>query len=143
VDPLFLGEFEHNIDQKGRVAIPSRLRDSFVDGLVLARGYEKCIVVYPLAEWNKVAERLAALPSTQSRVRRISRSTFSSAFQQEVDGQGRVLIPPQLREYAGINGDVVIVGVNNYIEIWSKANWVVESATMEQETWQLAEGVQA
>ncbi|MDP2661019.1 MAG: division/cell wall cluster transcriptional repressor MraZ [Dehalococcoidia bacterium] len=140
---MFLGEFEHNIDQKGRVAIPSRLRDSFGDGLVLTRGYEKCIVVYPLTEWNKVAERLAALPSTQSRVRRISRSTFSSAFQQELDGQGRVLVPPPLREYAGINGDVVIVGVNNYIEIWSKANWASESATMEQEAWQLAEGVEA
>ncbi len=140
---MFLGEYEHNIDQKGRVAIPARLRDAFSKGLVLSRGFEKCIVVYPLAEWNKVAEKLAALPMTQSKVRRINRSTFSSAFQQELDGQGRVLVPPQLREYAGINGDVVVVGVNNYLEIWSKENWAAESGTMDNEAWQLAESVEA
>ncbi len=124
------------------MAIPARLRESFNDGLVLSRGFEKCIVVYPLVEWNKVAEKLASLPTTQSKVRRINRSTFSSAFQQDMDGQGRVLIPPQLRDYAGINGDVVVVGVNNYLEIWSRGNWEAESATMGEEASQLAESVE-
>lgn len=139
---MFLGEYQHNIDQKGRMAIPARLRDAFSDGLVLSRGFEKCIVVYPQVEWNKLAEKLASLPMTQSKVRRINRSTFSSAFQQELDGQGRVLIPPQLREYAGIDGDVVVVGVNSYLEIWSKGNWEAESASMGEEAWQLAESVE-
>lgn len=140
---MFLGEYEHNIDQKGRVAIPARLRGALGNGLVLSRGFEKCIIVYPMAEWNKVAEKLASLSTMQSNVRRINRSTFSSAFQQEMDGQGRVLIPPQLREYAGINGDVVVVGVNNYLEIWSKENWQAESTTMDEESWKLAESVEA
>jgi len=140
---LFLGEYDHSIDQKGRIAIPARLRDSFEQGAVLSRGFEKCIMVYPLAEWNRVAEKLAALPATQSKVRRINRSTFSSAFQQELDRQGRVLIPPQLRDYAGINGDVVVVGANTYLEIWSKEEWAAERANLATEAWQLAESVEA
>ncbi len=140
---MFLGEYDHSIDQKGRIAIPARLRDSFEQGAVLSRGFEKCIMVYPLAEWNRVAEKLAALPATQSKVRRINRSTFSSAFQQELDRQGRVLIPPQLRDYAGINGDVVVVGANTYLEIWSKEEWAAERANLATEAWQLAESVEA
>lgn len=139
---MFLGEYDHSIDQKGRIAIPSRLRYAFEHGVVLSRGFEKCIMVYPLGEWNKVAERLAALPVTQSKVRRINRSTFSSAFHQELDGQGRVLIPPQLREYAAINGEVVVVGANTYLEIWSKEQWVAERASLDEDAWQLAESVE-
>jgi len=140
---LFLGEYDHSIDKKGRVAIPARLREAFGDIAVLSRGFEKCIMVYPLGEWNKVAEKLAALPITQSKVRRINRSTFSSAFRQDLDGQGRVLVPPQLRDYADINGEVVVVGVHNYLEIWSKENWAVERAKLDEESWQLAESVEA
>lgn len=140
---MFLGEYEHNIDQKGRIAIPARLREAFAHGIVLSRGFEKCIVVYPLSEWNKVAEKLAALPVTQSKVRRINRSTFANAFQLDLDGQGRVLVPTPLREYASINGDAVVVGVNNYLEIWSRDNWAAESATMDEEAWQTAESVEA
>lgn len=99
-------------------------------------------MAYPLAEWNKVAEKLASLPITQSKVRRINRSTFSSAFRQELDGQGRVLIPPQLRDYAEINGDVIVVGVHHYLEIWNKEHWATERATLDQEAWQLAESVE-
>lgn len=139
---MFLGEYEHSIDQKGRIAIPARLRETFGEGLVLSRGFEKCIVVYPMLEWNKLAEKLASLPMTQSKVRRINRSTFSSAFQQELDKQGRVLVPPQLRDYAEINGDVIVVGVHNYLEIWNRDNWAAEKASLDQEVAQLAEGVE-
>lgn len=140
---MFLGEYDHSIDQKGRIAIPARLREAFENGVILSRGFDKCINVYPLAEWNAVAEKLAALPPTQSKVRRINRSTFSSAFQQELDGQGRVLIPPQLREYAEINGEVKVAGVNTHLEIWSKEQWAVERASLDEEAWQLAESVEA
>ena len=100
-------------------------------------------MVYPLAEWNAMAEKLASLPVTQSKIRRINRSTFSSAFQQELDGQGRVLIPPQLREYAEINGEVKVVGANTYLEIWSKEQWAAERASLDEDAWQLAESVEA
>jgi MraZ protein len=139
---LFLGEYYHSIDQKGRVAIPARFRDAFEAGIVLSRGYEKCINVYPLEEWNKVAERLASLPTTQIKVRRIIRSTFSNAFQQDLDGQGRVLIPPQLRDYAQTNGEVIVVGANSYLEIWDKNLWSTERAIVDQEASQLAESVE-
>lgn len=140
---MFLGEYEHSIDLKGRVAVPARLREAFADGIVLSKSPDKCIVAYPLAEWNKVAEKQATLAEAPSKVRRINRSTFSSAFQQELDRQGRVLIPPQLRDYAHIDGEVVVVGVHHYLEIWSKDGWAAERAKLDQDAWQLAESVEA
>ncbi|RLC73098.1 MAG: division/cell wall cluster transcriptional repressor MraZ [Chloroflexi bacterium] len=139
---MFLGEYEHRLDPKGRVAIPSRFREEFKDGLVLTRGVEKCLAAYPVSEWQKVAERLASLPATRLKSRRLSRFVFASAFYLEPDRLGRILLPPPLRQYAEVKDVVVIVGVNSYVEIWDKKLWEEEKALMSRQAWQLMEGIE-
>ncbi len=140
---LFLGQYEYRIDQKGRIAIPPKFREEFREGLIAVRGFEKCIVLYPPREWEKVAERFAALPATRSRSRRISRFTFSSAFDLELDGQGRIALPQPLRQYAEIKEIVVIAGLNTCIEIWDKELWEAERVLMDEQAWQIAESFEA
>ncbi|TET40693.1 MAG: division/cell wall cluster transcriptional repressor MraZ [Dehalococcoidia bacterium] len=139
---MFLGQYEHKIDPRGRVAIPARFRDELKAGLVLSQGFERCIIVYPLKTWQEMAEKLAALPMTRSRSRRMSRFIFSPAFSQELDGLGRVLLPAPLRQYAEIKDIVIIVGVNTCIEMWSKEHWDAEKALMDEQGWQIAEGME-
>lgn len=127
---MFLGEYEYSLDQKGRVAIPAKFRGGFKAGLVLARGFEKCIRVFPLNEWTKTAEKLIALPITETGSRRLNRSLFSSAFSLELDGQGRVLLPQPLRDYAEIREAVVIAGLYSVLEIWSREHWDTEKDLM-------------
>lgn len=127
---MFLGEYEYTLDQKGRVAIPAKFRGGFKPGLVLARGFEKCIRVFPLDEWTKTAEKLIALPIMEANSRRLNRSLFSSAFSLELDGQGRVLLPQPLRDYAEIRESVVIAGIYSVLEIWSRENWEMEKGLM-------------
>jgi MraZ protein len=138
---VFLGQYEHSLDQRGRIAIPAKFRDAFQEGLILAQGFDKSILVYPVSEWRRMADKLAALPMTQSNSRRVNRATFSNAFDSELDRQGRVLLPTPLREYAQIKDIAVIVGIYNYLEIWSKELWTTEKALMEQQAWQMAEAV--
>ena len=137
----FLGEYEYKIDEKGRVAIPARFRGEFKKGLVLARGLEKCIRSYPLSQWEKIAEKLAALPLTD-KTRKISRFTFATAFSLELDAQGRVALPPPLREYAEISDMVIVAGVNTYLELWNKENWEAEKSLMLEQAWQITESLE-
>lgn len=139
---MFLGQYEHKIDPRGRVAIPARFREELKAGLVLSQGFERCITAYPLKTWQEMAEKFAALPLTRSRSRRMSRFIFSPAFSQELDGLGRVLLPAPLRQYAEIKDIVIIVGVNTYFEIWSKDDWNAEKALMDEQGWQIAEGME-
>ncbi len=136
---MLLGEYEYRIDQKGRVSIPSRLRKEFQDGLVLTRGLDRCIVVYPSSEWSQISGRLSSLPNNLEKNRRLNRFTFGSAFSAELDAQGRVALHPSLMEHAGIEGAVTIVGCNSYLEIWSKELWDEEKRRMVEEAPQLAE----
>ncbi|MBT9148852.1 MAG: Transcriptional regulator MraZ [Dehalococcoidia bacterium] len=139
---MILGEYEYRIDQKGRVAIPAKLRKAFQDGLVLTRGFDRCILAYPLPEWQRICERFADLPTTRDKNRRLIRITFASAFSAELDGQGRVALPSPLREYAGIKDVAVMAGGNKYLEIWSKESWENEKLLMDERAWQLAEGME-
>ena len=139
---MFFGEYEYTIDQKGRVTIPSRFRGAFKGGVILSRGYDKCITVCTISEWEKRAEELAGLSLNRSKMRRLNRATFSSAFSLDLDPQGRVILPPTLREYAGITNEVVIAGVRSCLEIWSKEAWVVEQELMGEQVWQIAESLE-
>ena len=139
---MLLGQYEHKIDPRGRVAIPARFREELKAGLVLSQGFERCIDAYPAKVWQEMAEKLATMPLTRSRSRRMSRFIFSSAFSQDLDGLGRVLLPAPLRQYAEIKDTVIIVGVNAYFEIWSKSQWDVEKALMDEQGWQIAEGME-
>jgi MraZ protein len=139
---MLLGEYELRIDHKGRVAIPVRFREAFRGGLVLSRGFDKCLIAYTTLEWAKVAEKLVALPLTQLNPRRISRFTFSGAFDLELDRQGRVIIPLTLRQYAEINDEVIVVGAYSHLQIWSKELWTAEKKFMSEHVAEIAEVVE-
>jgi MraZ protein len=139
---MLLGEYELRIDHKGRVAIPVRFREAFRGGLVLSRGFDKCLIAYTTLEWAKVAEKLVALPLTQLNPRRISRFTFSGAFDLELDRQGRVIIPLTLRQYAEINDEVIVVGAYSHLQIWAKELWTAEKKFMSEHVAEIAEVVE-
>ena len=139
---MFLGTYEYRIDEKGRTSLPPRFRDDLRQGMVMTQGLEKCITVYSLGEWENVSDKMAAQSANRSKARRIGRFTFANAFMADLDAQGRVAIPTPLRRYAGIDDVAVVAGVNSYFEIWSKENWEAESAQMENEAWQISEGIE-
>ncbi len=120
---MFTGEYQHTLDGKGRVIIPSRLRDGLGDSFVVTRGLDQCLFVYPNSEWVRLEQKLKQLPFTKSDSRAFTRMFFSGEMEVETDKQGRVLIPQNLREYARIDKDVMIIGVSNRVEIWNEAAW--------------------
>ena len=136
---MFLGEYRHNIDVKGRLAVPARFRSELAEGLVVTRGLDPCLHIYSQSEWLPLAERLSQLPMSEPAVRALRRSFFASAFSCEMDKQGRILIPATLREYADFGGEVVVAGLNNYVEIWSVERWDQEFPRIEAGLSSLAE----
>ena len=139
---MLLGEYECRIDDKGRVAIPSKLRKEFQDGLVLTRGFDKCMLVYSLAEWNRICENFSSLPTTKDNNRRLIRFNFANAFNAEIDKQGRVALPIPLRLYADIKDVIIMAGGGRYLEIWGKKSWEEEKVAMDEQAWQLAEEIE-
>lgn len=142
MSPGFLGEHEYRIDNKGRIPIPPRFRAALKEGVVLAPGLEKCLRLYPLSYWQKIEERQETLPDSRSKWRTLKRYIFGKAFLTELDAQGRVTLPLSLRQQAGIGETVVVVGLNKYLELWDKAQWLQESATMEEEAPALFESIE-
>ncbi len=128
---MFLGEFVHTIDEKGRLIIPARFRDELAAGLIVTRGIDRCLAIYPLDEWHHLAEQVSTLPMTDRRARAFRRLVFANACDAIPDKQGRVLIPPRLREYANIDGEVVVTGLNTYIEMWNPDAWGEERERVE------------
>ena len=117
------GTYEHNIDAKGRLAIPSKLRDELGSVFYLAMGVDACLAIYPQSSWNRFTEKFASLPMSQSKK---MRSLFANAARCELDSQGRIVIPQKLKKYAGIEKDVVIIGVHDRAEIWAAEKWAAE-----------------
>jgi MraZ protein len=120
---LFLGEYEYKVDAKGRIPIPPKFRKEFKEGIILNMGPDEQINGYTSDEWEKNADTFDFGPIAQSKKRQMTRAFFGSAFDLELDGQGRVMLPPPLRQYAGIKESVVIAGMNKNIEVWSKERW--------------------
>jgi len=120
---VFMGEFQHTIDEKGRIIIPAKFRDSLGTSFVLTRGLDNCLFVYPMEEWHALEQKLKRLPLMKADARAFSRFFFSGATECELDKQGRVNIPKNLAEYAKLEKDCVILGVTNRVEIWSKQVW--------------------
>ncbi len=139
---MFLGEFEYKIDEKGRVPIPRKFRGQLKEGVVLMPGVEKCIFVYPPAEWKKVASTLTTSSVTPSKLRRLNRAIFATAFSLNIDGQGRIALPAPLREYAEIENEVVVAGTNAYFELWNKEQWESEKAISQEQAWQIIESLE-
>lgn len=123
---MFRGRFEHSIDPKGRVSIPSKFREilstNYDDRLILTN-FDGCLWAYPVAEWQIIEDKVAARPQFDPKLMAFRRVFISAATECPIDKQGRILIPPTLREYAGITKDLVFVGITNHLEIWSSDRW--------------------
>ncbi|AEH53069.1 division/cell wall cluster transcriptional repressor MraZ [Weizmannia coagulans] len=120
---MFMGEYRHNIDVKGRLIVPAKFREQLGDTFVITRGLDRCIFGYPADEWKQVEEKLKSLPLTKKDARAFTRFFFSGATECEWDKQGRILIPAPLLSYAKLEKECVVLGVSNRIEIWSKDLW--------------------
>jgi MraZ protein len=123
---MFRGRFEHNIDAKGRVSIPAKFREvlaTLSEERLIITNFDNCLWGYALPEWQKIEDKVAALPQFKPEVKALQRVFISAATECPIDKQGRILIPPTLRDYAGITGDLVYVGMTKRIEIWAKERW--------------------
>jgi MraZ protein len=120
---MFLGEFEHTVDEKGRLTIPARFRRQLAEGLVVTKGIDPCLWLYPSEGWSKLAERISALPRTDPKAREFRRQVFGGASDAEPDKQGRVNLPPYLRQYAHIDNQAIVIGLYDYCEIWNPEQW--------------------
>ncbi len=120
---MFLGEFEHTIDDKGRLTIPAKFRDELLSGMVITRGLDSCLWAYTRSEWEFLANKIAKMSANSRPSRNFARFIFSNAFDSIPDRQGRVLIPQSLRDYAEIKNETIIIGVMNRVEIWDPTKW--------------------
>jgi MraZ protein len=120
---MFLGEFAHTIDPKKRLAIPSKFRAELGTRAVLTIGFDTCLSLYPLKEWEKLAEKLNQLPLAKANARSLARFMLSGAMEVELDNLGRVLVPDYLKKYANLKKDAIVTGVFNRIEVWDKTKW--------------------
>ncbi|HAA90423.1 MAG: Protein MraZ [Thermoanaerobacterales bacterium 50_218] len=136
---MFIGEYHHNLDGKGRLILPAKFRNHLGDRCIVTRGLDHCLFIFPLPEWQALENKLRNLPLTKPEARAFSRFFFSGATECELDAQGRILLPHSLRDYASINREVVIIGVATRIEIWAKDKWLEYSAQAEKAYEKLAE----
>ncbi len=120
---MFMGEYQHSVDEKGRMIIPVKFRDALGSNFVMTRGLDQCLFMYPMADWSVLEQKLKALSLMKSDARAFTRFFFSGAVECELDKQGRVNIPGNLREHAKIDKDCVVIGVSNRVEVWDKAAW--------------------
>jgi MraZ protein len=120
---MFMGEYHHSIDNKGRLIVPAKFREDLGEMFIITRGLDQCLFGYPLSEWKILEEKLKGLPLTKKDARAFTRFFFSGATESELDKQGRVNLPAPLLQYAKLEKDCVILGVSNRIEIWSEKIW--------------------
>lgn len=136
---MFLGRHQHNLDDKGRLALPAKYRDQLQDGVVLTRGFDACLLVYPMAAWAPLAERVSQLSIGDPDARTLRRMLFANATDAQLDRQGRILVPGELRGHAGIDREAIVVGMHTFIEIWSPEGWTAQSDMVEREGPSIAE----
>ncbi|MFZ7120409.1 MAG: division/cell wall cluster transcriptional repressor MraZ [Eubacteriaceae bacterium] len=120
---MFIGEYQHNIDNKGRLTMPSKFRDGLGQTFIITKGLDKCLFVFSLQEWNKFENKLKTLPISSKDARSFTRFFFAGAAECELDKQGRIMVPANLRNYAEISKETFVIGVSSRIEIWNEDNW--------------------
>lgn len=130
---MFLGRYNHSLDAKGRVAIPARFRDLLGSDAVITRGIDRCLSLYPMNAWNPLAEKVSSLSISDPDARAFRRMVFAEAANVELDKQGRINIPSDLRQFAGLDTEVLVVGMHTYVELWSPDAWATQAEMMEQE----------
>lgn len=136
---MFIGEYQHSIDPKKRLAIPSKFRSDLKSKIVITRGLDKCLFIYPLKVWEELASKLGNLPVGESQTRSFIRLMLAGAVDVDVDKQGRILIPDYLKSYAGLSRNVIIAGLYNRLEIWDESRWVSYKKNAEKNTDEIAE----
>lgn len=136
---MFIGEYSHNLDIKGRMAIPAKFRDKLSSGVIITRGLDQCLFLYPKNEWEILAEKLTKLPLSQANSRAFARLMLAGAMDLTLDIQGRILIPDYLRSYAKLKKQAIVAGLYNRIEIWDAETWKEYKAKTESSSDQIAE----
>ncbi|MBT4120705.1 MAG: division/cell wall cluster transcriptional repressor MraZ [Candidatus Magasanikbacteria bacterium] len=136
---MFIGEYSHNLDEKGRLAVPKKFRADLSKGAVVTRGLDNCLFLYTKIEWKKLADKLATLPFSQAKARAFARLMLAGAMDVGVDKQGRVMLPEYLRSFAGLKKQVVVAGLYNRLELWDQKNWEAYKTKSEKESENIAE----
>lgn len=140
---MFMGEYNHTIDAKGRLIVPAKFREILGDNFIVTKGLDGCLFVYPNDEWTRFEEKLKSLPLTNKNARQFTRFFLAGAAACEVDKQGRILLPQVLREFASLEKDVVLVGVASRIEIWSRERWDESMNTYDGDMDEVAEKMES
>jgi len=136
---VFIGEYSHNLDEKGRLAVPKKFRAILSKGAVVTRGLDSCLFLYTKEEWKKLADKLATLPFSQSNTRAFSRLMLAGAMDVLLDKQGRIILPEYLRSFAGLTKEIVVAGLYNRLELWDQKKWMEYSAQAEKNSSEIAE----
>jgi len=136
---MFIGEYNHNLDEKGRLAVPIKFRNDLKKGAVVTKGLDGCLFLYPLSEWKVLADKLSKLPISQANTRAFARLMLAGAMDVQVDKQGRIIIPDYLRKYAGMKKKIIVNGLYNHLEIWDENNWEKYKRKTEKESGDIAE----
>lgn len=138
---MFMGEYQHNIDEKGRMIVPAKFRNGLGDRFVLTRGLDNCLFIYPMEEWEILENKLKNLPLTKKDARSFTRFFFSGAVECELDKQGRISVPQTLRSYSKLEKECIVIGVSNRVEIWSKSTWDEYAIESEESFEEIAENL--
>lgn len=138
---MFIGEYKHALDEKGRLAVPSKFRAELEKGAVVTRGLDNCLFLYTLEEWDRLAEKIAHMPISQANTRAFSRLMLAGAMDVSLDKQGRIILPDYLRSYAGIKKKVVVTGLYNRLELWDETAWEEYKTRTESESGDIAEAL--
>ncbi len=136
---MFIGEYSHNLDEKGRLSVPKKFRQELESGAVVTRGFDGCLFLFTKKEWEKLADKLATYSFAHANTRAFSRLMLAGAMDVEVDKQGRIMVPEYLRSYAGMGKTLVVAGLYNRLELWDSAKWNEYKKRTEAESTQIAE----
>jgi len=138
---MFIGEYKHNLDSKGRLAIPAKFRSLLDKGAVVTRGLDNCLFLYPKEQWQKIAEKLANLPISQAKARAFSRLMLAGAMDVDFDVQGRITLPEYLRQFSGLEKNTIVAGLYDRLEIWDEEKWNNYKQGAENESTEIAEAL--
>ena len=130
---MFTGEYRHAVDDKGRLAVPSRFRAQLAGNVVVARWLDTCLAIFPMSSWDELAAKVGGLPMTDPNARLLQRQLFAGAFETELDRQGRVLVPGNLRGFAGLEHEALVLGSRDHAEVWAPGRWETYSTALEGE----------
>lgn len=136
---MFIGEYNHNLDEKGRLAVPKKFRQAIAKGAVVTRGLDSCLFLYTRDEWKKLADKLAGLPFSQANTRAFARLMLAGAMDVDIDKQGRIMLPEYLRSFAGLKKNIVVAGLYNRLELWDQKKWEGYKMRTEKDSNKIAE----